>query len=324
MGPSLSRARRLVRPDVSVMIVTRNGGPILQEALEAISDQETAFRFEIVAVDSGSTDGTLDVLRRFGARVRCIQPAEFNHGTTRNLGIKDSRGEFVVLLVQDAVPASARWLSSLVAPLATTPDLAGSYARQIPRADASPLTRYYLSRWIATSEVPRIVRLRSSEAFEGMAPIDRFLTCVFDNVCSCVRRSVWRHTPFPRTDIAEDLEWARDVLRAGHGVAYVPESAVIHSHERPARYELMRTYLVHKRLRSLFDVATIPDLRRLLYAIATTLPLHATEVLRTSGWGTHPRELARALALAVAFPLGQYLGVRATDTGRELLRPRGV
>jgi rhamnosyltransferase len=313
-----------VSPDVSILILTRNGLPTLAAVLEAIAAQVVDFTFETVAVDSGSTDGTVELLKRYGARVLAIAPRQFNHGLTRNFGIEQCRGEFVVLLVQDAVPASTRWLADLVGPLRRDTALAGSYARQTPRPDASALTRYYLARWVATSEVSRTTQVSDVDAFRNLAPLDQFLTCVFDNVCSCVRRSVWQRFPFRETRIAEDLEWAKEVLLAGYALAYAADALVIHSHDRSARYELMRTYLVHQRLRALFGVATIPDLPRLLYAVATTLPIHVKCVMNGSSLRTLPREMGRGLALAVAFPLGQYLGVRSIDTGRELLRATGV
>ena len=230
----------------------------------------------------------------------------------------------MVLLVQDAVPDSPRWLDSLVRPLLADERLAGAYARQQPRPDASAVTRHYLARWLAASPTPRTSYVASREAFERLAPHERFTACVFDNVCSCVRRSVWTRHPFKATRIAEDLEWARDVLLAGHGLAYVPEAIVVHSHDRPARYELMRTYLAHQRLRALFGLATIPDVPSLLRAWASTLPLHLRCATNGSPLRTPPRVLWRAMTLALAFPLGQYLGIRSADTGRELLRTRDV
>jgi len=313
-----------VTPDVSILILTRNGSPTLPAVLEAIAGQIVDFTFETVAVDSGSTDGTVELLKRHGVRVLAIAPAEFNHGLTRNRGIEECEGQFVVLLVQDAIPATAHWLAELVGPLVRDSALAGSYARQLPRPDASALTRHYLARWVATSEVSRTTHVSDIEAFKRLSPLDQFLTCVFDNVCSCVRRSVWQRFPFRETRIAEDLEWSREVLLAGYALAYAADAMVIHSHDRSARYELMRTYLVHQRLRTLFGVATIPDFRRLVYAVVTTVPLHVKCVMAGSPLRTLPREMARGVALAVAFPLGQYLGVRSIDTGRELLRATGV
>lgn len=307
-------------PDVSILLLTRNGAATVHDVLEQVRAQTTDLRTEIVAVDSGSTDGTVEVLKKLGARVVTISPAEFNHGATRNFGIRETRGRFIVLLVQDAIPADGRWLAELVTPLLVDETLAGTYSRQIPRPDASALTRFYLERWIAASEAPRTVRLRSRDAYDALTPVDKFLTCIFDDVCSCVRRDVWLKQPFTPARIAEDLQWARDVLLAGYGIAFVPSSAVVHSHDRPARYELMRTYAVHQRLRELFGMATIPTAGALVRSMAATLVTHLRHALPGSTATAWPRALPRAVALAVALPLGQYLGARSVDTGREYLR----
>jgi rhamnosyltransferase len=313
-----------VTPDISVLLLTRNGSSTLPAVLEAVAGQVTDARFEIVAVDSGSTDGTPDLLRKFDARCLTIAPEQFNHGLTRNFGIEQCRGQFIVLLVQDAVPATSRWLAELVAPLLIDAQLAGSYARQVPRPDASALTRFYHRRWVAASEISRTTRIPDADAFRKMAPADQFLTCVFDDVCSCVRRAVWERFPFRATPIGEDFEWGREVLLAGYGLAYVAEAVVIHSHDRSPRYELMRTYLVHQRLRAVFGLSTIPDLWSLMRAIAWAVPVHLKHSTNGSLLRTSPRELMRVLVLALVFPLGQYLGARSTDRGREILRAAGV
>ncbi|MBI3493615.1 MAG: hypothetical protein HY047_17835, partial [Acidobacteria bacterium] len=123
------------------------------------------------------------------------------------------------------------------------------------------------------------------------------------------RRSIWRRQPFARTPIGEDIEWARAVLLAGYRLAYVPAAAVIHSHDRPARYEFARTYVLHRRLYELFRLRTIPTLPLLARAIASTLAAH----LRCQRNG-------RAIALACAWPLGQYLGALSAVKGWKPLR----
>jgi len=292
-------------PLVSIVIPTLDGAATLPGLLDAIAAQRTDLPVEIVAVDSGSTDGTVDLLRGRVGRLVQVERAAFDHGLTRNLGVEAARGDLVVLTVQDAVPASPYWLAALVAPLLEDTRLAGTYARQVPRPDASALTRSYLTRWAAASPDPRPPQRLSPETFAGLAPPERLHACVFDNVCSCIRRSVWADRPFRSTPIAEDLEWARDVLLAGHALAYVPAAVVVHSHDRSARYELARTRLLHARLGELFDLGLVPDLPSLVRAIASTTALH----LRLAEW-SRPRAAARALALAVAWPLGQYLGAR--------------
>jgi rhamnosyltransferase len=151
-----------------------------------------------------------------------------------------------------------------------------------------------------------------------MSPAERHLTCAFDNVCACIRLSVWRAHPFRPTPIAEDLEWAREVLLAGHKIAYVPNAVVRHSHERSARYELQRTYLVHQRLQAMFGLSTVPTIGSLLRSVASTVPVHVR--LASGEPRGRGRALLRGAALAVALPLGQYLGARSAREGRTLLR----
>jgi rhamnosyltransferase len=309
-------------PLVSIVIPTLNGGPTLRRLLEAIDSQVSGFDREVLAMDSGSTDGTLDALREHRASITSVPRRTFNHGETRNAGLARARGEFAVLIVQDAVPAGTDWLSELVRPLQNDRSLAGTFARQQAWPDASRLTAHYLARWVASDLQAKTVSPLSGSQFAMMSPAERHVACAFDNVCSCIRQSVWRAHPFRATPIAEDLEWAREVLTSGYRLAYVPSAAVWHSHERPIRYELQRAYRVHQRLETLFGLSTIPTLPALVRAVCTTIPLHVRLA------ATEPRKRGRAVwrgaGLAVAMPLGQYLGARSARDGRELLRTEGV
>ena len=296
--------------NVSIVLPTRNGAATLPAVLDAISRQRVDFPFEVIAVDSSSTDGTADLLRRRVDRLLSVAADAFDHGLTRNLGIEQARGELVVLLVQDALPAADSWLAALTAPLFADDRLAGTFARQLPRPDASPIARYYLDRWIASSVVARTIAVANHADLEALDPMAQLERCAFDNVCSCIRRSVWARHPFRQTPIGEDIEWARDVLLAGYSLAYVPAAEVIHSHDRSSRYELVRTYVLHRRLYELFRLRTIPTLRLLTRAIVSSLRIH---------WRCQPFS-GRAVALAVAWPLGQYIGALSAVRGWNLRR----
>lgn len=293
-------------PRVSIVLVTRNGAATLPALLDAVGRQQFDDGIEIVAVDSSSTDGTADLLRQRADQVITIAPESFNHGLTRNLGIERSRGELAVLLVQDAVPASDDWLQALVAPLAGDARVAGAFARQLPRDDASAITRHYLAQWAAASPTPRIADVPNRDSFDRWPAAAQFEHCTFDDVCSCLRRSVWERHPFAATPFAEDLEWARTVLRNGYRIAYAPAAAVVHSHERSALDEFRRTRELHRRLYHLFGMRTIPTRPLLARAIVSSLALH----LRLE-W------TARAVALAVAWPYGQYVGGRDGAAARQ-------
>jgi rhamnosyltransferase len=311
-------------PRVSIVVPTRNGMATLPAVVEAIRAQETPLAFELLAIDSGSTDGTLEFLGRHADRMLTIPAASFDHGLTRNAALAEARGEYVVLLVQDAEPIGRSWLTALVEPLTRDPHVAGTFARQQPRPGASAITTRQIEGWAAGRRERRVVSL-DREQFERLEPLERLDRCAFDHVCAAVRRSVWLRHPYRATPIAEDLEWAREVLLAGHRLAYVPEAAVVHSHDRGARYEYARTYLLHHRLHSLFGVETIASRKALARAVASTVAAHLA--WRRGSSAPIDRGLGgmvRAVSLGVALPAAQYRGAAAARRQTPIHRIAGV
>src|SRR5205085_336450 len=102
---------------VSILVPTKNGAANLRVNLPLILKQKGIGALEIIAVDSGSQDGTIDVLRQFQAKTIQIDPSSFNHGLTRNLLASHARGEIVVFINQDTEPANDEWLVNLVSRL---------------------------------------------------------------------------------------------------------------------------------------------------------------------------------------------------------------
>lgn len=314
----------MTSPDVSVVIPTRNGGPRLREVLAAVRAQQTPRRVEIVAVDSGSTDGTTGVLREYGARITEIAPSDFDHGLTRNQAIASAGAPLVILLTQDAVPADAGWLEALLGPFADD-EVAGTYARQIPRADADALTRRALEAWVAGAMERRVQRLPDRPSYLRLHPMERYRLCVFDDVCAAIRRSVWARIPYEQAYFAEDLDWSTKVLEAGYTIVYEPAAAVVHSHDRSLWYEYRRTYACHRRLYELFGLSCAPTLRD-----AARNALRGGLADAVYAWRHEPglrRRLAlaaRAPALALLSNLAQWRGVADERLNRPLPALRGV
>ncbi len=304
----------MTRPLISVVIPTRNGMATLPAVFDAIDRQVHDFDVEVVVIDTESTDGTLDLVRARTSRVLQTTAAQFNHGRTRNQAIAASLGTFIVLLSQDATPADEHCLEALVSPLQKRHALAGSFARQVARPDAGVIARHYHAHWAGSARLPVVARIDSVAAFEVMRPLERMRHCTFDNVCSCLRREVWEAHPLADTPIGEDLSWARQVLLAGHELAFVPEAVVLHSHARSAEYEFERTALLHCELHRLFGVRTIPTWPALTRSIVSTGALHL-QLRRQAPPGVPVESLPRALALAVAWPLGQFIGGRRAVRG---------
>src|SRR3954451_20981725 len=88
--PSCFRQAADVMLKASVIIPTKNPGPVFRQVLTSVLNQDVNFDYEVLVIDSGSTDGTLDYLSGIDdprLRLHCIEPQSFSHGRTRNLGI---------------------------------------------------------------------------------------------------------------------------------------------------------------------------------------------------------------------------------------------
>lgn len=296
---------------LSVVIPALNAGPDFLQVLDGVFDQRTGFDYEVIVVDSGSTDGTPELARRFGAVVHQIPKSEFNHGGTRNLGVSLSSGEYVVLLVQDAIPADEDWLVAMVGNLEADERVAGVYGRQIPRPGCSPLTRTMVNNWATASLERREQFVENPRRYRKMAPMRRRRLAAFDNVSSCVRRSVWEESPFEKTNFGEDLRWGKRAVESGYKIVYEPRSAVFHSHERGATYDLRRHYVNQMILLELFEARLVPSLRRLALGIPRSA-MHLYKMLKDEPEvsGSDATLITLAVKHAVPTQLGTYLGVK--------------
>jgi rhamnosyltransferase len=196
---------------LAVIMRSMNEQPHTRRALEGLMRQ-TARDFTLYNVDSGSTDGTLEVVREFNReRVRTIAPKEYVPGKVLNEMVAAAPEPVVVLLNADAVPLDERWLERLVAPI-----LAGeadaTMSRQVARADAHFVVAYDYER----AYDPSNLKEENEDFFSAVA-------CAF-------RRSLWEATPFYVEGYAEDLLWARECRRKGARFRLVMDSVVEHSH----------------------------------------------------------------------------------------------
>lgn len=300
---------------VSVAIPTKNGGPLFREVLGALHGQRLNVPWELIIIDSGSSDGTVEVAAAHGAKVLCIDPKTFDHGATRNQAIAHASGDIVVLMTQDAVPADEFLLEALVAPF-SDPMVAGAYARQSPRDDADVLTKRTLDNWLTGRREREVRSIEDRAAYAAMSPMERYMTCNFDNVCSAIRRSVWKDIPLRPTSFGEDIEWCRRALEAGWKIAYEPRAHVIHSHHRPLSYEYRRTYMCHRKLYELFGLRTVPTRRSAIYSIAYHTASDWDYVHRCAlPMLEKIRMFLRIPLLAAAGVIGQYRGARDEAAG---------
>ncbi len=305
--------RTVLPPEVTLFIPTWNAGPEFPRILRAMLDQELSAPLEVLVIDSGSTDGTVEFLETQPVRLIRIPNREFNHGLTRERAIREARGEIVVLTVQDARPNDRHWLARLV-DCFRDPRVAGAYGCQMPRPDASPFIKDRLSHWAAAQQEPRAQEIENRDEFEALAPLEKLGRIAFDNVSSSVRRSVALAISFRERQFGEDIDWAHRVILAGHRIVFEPRSKVVHSHNNSIWYEFKRVYLDHQNLHRLFGVHTVPLPRDVLVCSKAAI-LHLWNVVDRepglSRW-QRLRWRLRAIPFGISQNLAQYLGARST------------
>jgi rhamnosyltransferase len=219
---------------LSVVIPVKDGGADLERCLKAITSQEVGEELEVVIVDSGSSDNSVEIARSYGAVVHEIPASAFTHGGSRNLGAGKTRGDILVFISQDAAPVGSDWLAQLTGGLRAEPALAGAYGRQLPHEGAVPPEAYFLDFLYG----PNARR----QAVSGPAELSMDTT-LFSNVNSAVRKSVWEQFPFAENIVmSEDQEWSRRALLAGYTLLYEPLAVVRHSHNYSLKSAFQRFF----------------------------------------------------------------------------------
>ncbi|HLU38161.1 MAG TPA: glycosyltransferase family 2 protein [Planctomycetota bacterium] len=250
----------------ALVMPTLDAGPLLDRVLAGVAAQRSPGFAELVAIDSGSTDGTRERLERAGFRVAVIPRAEFDHGSTRDRAIAMTTAEVVVLLTQDAVPLGEDWLRSMLEPFAD-PRTAAVWCRQVPRPDCPPVIARRIREWLGDGDQPRVQELAPGETLENLAPAERLRRCALDNVASALRRAVWERFPLGPRRFGEDLAFGMRAIAAGYRIVYQPRAVVEHSHSRTPFAEGKRTFCDHRNLREMVGLVTIPDWRTLRAAL---------------------------------------------------------
>lgn len=293
----------------SVLIPVKNGGALLGEVLDAVQSQQAPWPFEVIVVDSGSSDGSVALARQRGVRVETIPAAEFGHGRTRNLLASMATGEFLVFITQDARPASTHWLRHLVQACDAAPDVAGAFGPHRAHPDARWVTQRELAQHFAGfGQEQSVVRLDDCERY-ARDPGYRQWLHFFSSNNACIRRSVWEQFPLPEVAFAEDQTWALRAIEAGFGKAFAPEAAVYHSHDFGVWETLQRNFDEACSFQRYFGYRVQPGMVRAL-ASGVMLARRDASWLREQGargWAGQKHMSYMAL-IEFARVIGQYLG----------------
>jgi rhamnosyltransferase len=202
-------------PKVSVGILTRNAGPLMQRVMGALGAQRTPWPFEVVVLDSASRDGTDALAARHGARVIPYRPAQFRFGPARDTLFENCRGEVLVTISQDVVPADDLWLQKL-----TEPVIEGQ-ADAVVGEQAPPLGTYSFY-WDYHGSWMRTVAVAFDQAHGRIA-----ISCA--NLA--IARAVWQKLRFGDCQTIEDRVMQVKLFQGGYRMLKVTEALSYHGHD---------------------------------------------------------------------------------------------
>ena len=159
---------------------------------------------------------------------------EFDHGNTRNRGVKLSQSDVFVMMTQDAVPKDERLIENLLKALEQD-DVAVAYARQLPEENCREIEKFTRS-----FNYPDKSRIKTKEDLPELG----IKTYFCSNVCAAYKRADFvelggfvKHTIFN-----EDMLFAYKVIQAGKKIAYAADALVVHSHNYSAKEQLKRNF----------------------------------------------------------------------------------
>lgn len=267
----------------SIIMPVKNGVFWLKDTLPFWLSQQVNGQYELILIDSGSTDALEELLQSYpSVKHHKIDPKTFNHGSTRNLGVGWAKGEYVVMTVQDAKPINEYWLQELLNGFLDS-DVAAACGQQIVphHADKNPVEWF---RPISADGMRR-VQLELGEIEKLSSTEQRQLACI-DNVNTCYRKDKLLEIPFRNTLFAEDAYWAKDALCKGWAIVYNTKAKVEHYHHYTDAtvyrnriiYEWLSKYKIFGLLPSKVEKISFKSFVRYLWLINKSFPFSIPKI----------------------------------------------
>jgi glycosyltransferase involved in cell wall biosynthesis/threonine dehydrogenase-like Zn-dependent dehydrogenase len=200
-------------PETSIIIRSFNEAEYIGDVLAAVQEQKYT-DFEIILVDSGSTDGTLEIAEEYVDKTEFVAPQNFTFGYSCNVGCEAASGDYCSFLSAHAIPSDNQWLGTLVEHLSED-EVAMAYSNQVG-AETTKFSERRLFDELFPAERRR------------QQPPDYWA----NNASSAFKRSLWEEHQFNEFLTGhEDIEWAKHFMDQGYVVVYEPDSCIYHIHD---------------------------------------------------------------------------------------------
>lgn len=316
-----------VAPDLlaTVTILTYNGERYLGDILGALSVQRLDGAFEVLVIDSGSTDRTLEIVAEHPeVRLHTIPNSEFGHGRTRNLAAHLARGRVVVYLTHDAVPAHDRWLYEMLKPFELNDRVAAVMGKQVARPWCFPLLKYEIRSVFAGFGPDFGTALFYEDDFVTSEAVRNAVTFHSDVNSAALRDVLTGPVPYRDVSYAEDQLLGRDLIAAGYLKAYAPRGVVVHSNDLTLREYDDRMVEETRGLREVGIDVAVPSLSVVARMVLRGVVRDQLAILRDREYSL--RRKVYWSVLNPAYHLQKWRGVRRGAQGpvpraEEAIRP---
>lgn len=224
---------------VSVVIPTKNAGKYFKYLLRKLRSQKGIKECEIIIVDSGSSNDTLSIARSECVKIVEIAPEKFSHSLSRNIGAEVASGEFLLFMVQDALPLSNQWLWEMAKVLEEN-DIVAISCAEYPSSEQDLF--YGMLSWnhykTLNLDKDRILSWDKSCSF----PMGIRSNSQINNISSLIKREIFEKYKFQK-NYGEDLDLGMRLIRDGYRLGFLYTTRVMHSHHRSPYYFLKRAYV---------------------------------------------------------------------------------
>lgn len=195
---------------IALIIRTKNEENSIGRVLANIFSQKHADPIQIIIVDSGSSDRTLEIVSRYQVTTLHIPAEQFTYGYSLNYGIQHAQGDIVVCLSAHCIPCDDLWLSNLTAPIQQGKTHA-TFGRQVAVKGMNPFEEVSLSKHFP------------AQARKGAR-------VPFSNANCAFLKTMWEEVHFDELIPGwEDYLWYLS-SKDKYLFRYVPDACVIHSH----------------------------------------------------------------------------------------------
>jgi len=204
--------------EASVVVRCYNEAEHIGKLLYGISRQKDV-KYEVILVDSGSTDGSLEIARNFGvSKIIYISPEDFSFGRSLNFGIAEANAPICVIASAHVYPRHQNWLHTLVERFDDEGQIGLVYGKQRGNCQTTFSESQIFRTWFPSHD------------------IDRQASPFCNNANAAIRRDLWETFPYnEQLTGLEDVDWARRIQAAGYDISYAADAEVVHVHDETAR-----------------------------------------------------------------------------------------